>query len=421
MEGIENYNANQYLVVTTLTLIKGLVICNKNPRMDLSIFETLNAGFKLFKQYNILVPKPVIFIQVLSENENELIEFGDLEKFKVSQLPEALKFLFPEFGDFEIKNFYLPSFKNEKGEIKEEILALYYQKVEELINTINSIQNQTNMESRLNYMETVIRALNDHSPEMVYRINFDFFKNASDIIQQRLFSNKLETLLTENSSRELTNLIPYETFCGDPISFKPEFIDRSKHLPYYIDNDDYNNYLDTIECIIIPNDHLRTTYNLVIQRFISRMQSLGNRLVENDTRYFLSYIQNIVSNEIRNIKFKGSTYIPYSLITQVEQEKHRLRTELLRQTEESFTPPDSYLNHNLQTEWDHQIRQLECSWNTQICNAKWIHAITTSGDHKCHSCGFEHSPGVTHKGCDDSRWYWVDVQQITQYVLNVVN
>jgi hypothetical protein len=155
MEGLQNISVNHYLVLTTLTLCKALIVCNRNLRINFTIFQTLECGFQLFTKYDIRLPKPVLYLQIL--HGLSVVEFSGYKPFPVADIPDFLKEQLPAFKDFNLRTFSLPNIVGDP--LKDEN---YRQCVRTWVDTLKLIDNGLLMPPRVEYMEKVVLAVNEN-------------------------------------------------------------------------------------------------------------------------------------------------------------------------------------------------------------------------------------------------------------------
>jgi len=138
----------------------------------------------------------------------------------------------------------------------------------------------------------------------------------------------------------------------------------------------------------------------------------GNEFMKLDEALFSSLVKAEIQKHINQIKFNGSTSLPYQLRSTVDAKRHELKTQLLRNTQNVVKIPSDYLSIELLTKgWETATNTLKQGWEKRIRDAIGARKVTTSGDHKCPKCGNDHSPGVGHKACGKGAlWYWVDAQ-----------
>jgi len=384
------------------------------------MFKTLESGVRIFKQNNIRVPKPIIYIQVPHGMTQFKIRSGTVDK---NGLFVAIKKKYKILQDFEMRIFSLPSFKN-----KNRFDNNYLNAVKGLIEEFKGIKEQVATEDRVKYAYGVAAALNSGSPSIVHDMNTKFFKNEIKLRGDNIKANAINILRKKAGikGKEITHKnMSFAAFCrlvcpNGKYHYGKEIKQQALQLAYYDEN---NNQIVQIvrtfeqkNFFIDPMKQCQDIYDNAMVELQSKLVAKGDQYMKLHSNTFRSFVNLEVQNAKNKIKFNGSTYMPYQLRQSVQRRKHELNTELIAKTQNAVKIPNDHLSDDiLENAWNVAINTLKKEWEAMKSKALVDkRKVITSGNHKCPSCGNDHSPGLGHKKCGEGAlWYWVDGQTKT--------
>eukprot|EP00484_Ammonia_sp_Unknown_P023785 CAMPEP_0197032984 /NCGR_PEP_ID=MMETSP1384-20130603/11512_1 /TAXON_ID=29189 /ORGANISM="Ammonia sp." /LENGTH=579 /DNA_ID=CAMNT_0042462723 /DNA_START=71 /DNA_END=1810 /DNA_ORIENTATION=- len=421
LEGIDDEDVIHYLVVVAMTLSKAILLCANytvNPRFQFSMFKTVESGVRIFKENNIRVPKPIIYIQVPFGMTTFQIRAG---KVDADGLFAEIKRRYKILADFEMRLFSLPSFEGSNRFDRK-----YMQSVQSLIREFEAIEEpkSAKVEDRVKYARIVASALNKNSPQMIHDLNLKFLLNQISLItgvhesMARLkLRHKAEGVLP------LPTKISFHQFCSlvcpsGKYGYADDIKLVAKALAYY--DAESNKHQQAIQEIddekycLDPRQNIRDIYEKGVVELEQLLRRKGSQFMEQDTQRFSSFVKAEIERYINKIEFYGSTYLPYQLREAVNQKRHELNTELIKNTQNVVKIPADHLSDEVLTKgWEVATNTLKEDWEKRKRAAIGGRKVTTTGDHKCPnaSCGNDHSPGVGHKACGrGALWYWIDTK-----------
>lgn len=413
LEGIDTDDTIHYLVVVAMALSKAMLFCadytGRNPRFMFSIFKTIECGARIFKEKNIRVPKPIIYIQV---------PFG-MTTFKIGKetvdengLFKSIKKKYKILKDFEMRIFSLPVFAKNRFDRK------YQNAVRRLIDEFKNIKEGVPVEQRVKYAEGVIAALNSNSPSIISDMNLKCFQNELKLRIKGIKDDSIVALRQKAAAQQINKKLSFDAYCK---LFCPQglysFADTAKQLalslayydPKSAKHQKIINDIKGEKYCIDPKVICKDNYENALIRLKANLITKGNNFMKLHSTTFNSFVDLKIAEAKNKIKFKGSTYLPGHLRAAINQKKHELNSELLEKTQNEFTIPDDHLNIDINKKWESEMDTLRAQWEAQISNMKWKRKVTTSGNHKCPNCGNDHTSGVCHKKCGrKALWYWVD-------------
>eukprot|EP01084_Bolivina_argentea_P128398 226968_1 len=276
LEGLEDVDSIHYLVVVAMALSKAILLCAdyRSPRFKFDMFKTINAGINIYKKNKILIPNPIIYVQV-PYNQNQF----KLRKKTVDKngLIDEIKQRFKELKDFEIRVFSLPTFKDENRFDEK-----YTSSVTELINELKKIGEkiQISMKDRVKYAYGVIDALNNNSPSIVVKMNLRFFQNDIMEIKSNTKKNIIKNFrqIATRKSNEINGIISSNEFCklvykNDKYYYCEELIQNIMSSPFYDSNDIKQQEIiksitdDKQKYMLEPKHYLEDIYNAIKSQF----------------------------------------------------------------------------------------------------------------------------------------------------------
>jgi energy-coupling factor transporter ATP-binding protein EcfA2 len=419
LEGIDDEDVIHYLVVVAMSLSKAMLLCANyagSPRFQFSMLKTLECGVRLFKQYNIRVPKPVIYIQVPYGQTEFVIKRKPVDK---NGLISYIKNRYKALAGFDMRIFSLPSFTEHRFE--EEYVAA----VQKLIEELRTINEDVPVEERVKYAYGVAGALNSNSPAIISDMNLRFFNNELQARHELIKKQSIVGLKKLALIQRLKKKISFEEYCLLICPRKYHYYGadiqrQAKALPYYDANDPRHVRIvqqlnDRKQYYVDPGQHCRDDYENALIQLKADLVAKGNQMLRLHANSFKVFVDLKVAEEKGKIKFKGWTHCPYTMLAAIEDKKRQLNTELIQNTQNEVIEieiPEDHLNIDINKKWEVAVHTLQLEWE-QMKSAALVNKrkVMTTGNHVCPSCGKDHVSGVGHKQCGrNALWYWVDGQ-----------
>mmetsp|Transcript_53578 Transcript_53578/g.48190 ORF Transcript_53578/g.48190 Transcript_53578/m.48190 type:complete len:593 (-) Transcript_53578:29-1807(-) len=426
LEGLEDEDIIHYFVVVAMALSKAMLLCanyNGSPRFKFDMFNTLQSGIRVYKQNNIRVPSPIIYVQVpFDADTGKAITKFELRKETVDKngLIRYIKKKFKDLENFEIRVFALPTFNKNRFD------RTYLSAVQSLIDELKSIDKGIVIEERVNYAKGVAAALNNNSPSIIADMNLKFFRTEIKKHTDEIKQSTISKLRDDAKLVKIEKMIQYTEFCklvsrNGKYRYGNILQTQAISLAYYDASDGQHNKIirefdDEKKYYLEVKNHCREIYAAEVSSFKSKMSAKGQELMTLNDTAFKSFLDLEIERAASEIKFNGYTSMPYSLRSSAQEKSRQLKSEVIEKTQNIVTVPSDYLSMDLLTKkWDTKVNDLKSGWEKQKKRALVERRkVITSGNHKCPKCGKDHSPGVCHKSCKKSAggkgtlYYWVD-------------
>jgi hypothetical protein len=399
-QGLDSDEKTHFMSMVAMILSKVIVFCTRQRRISsvLDALKLLNTTMDYIRQYDIVLPPPVIYVP-LPESIREDVELplrvrdplGEPDVYCTrAEVPEAIKFMFPNFRDADIRVYSLPEIS--AAGVTPLQSREYLSAVATLVREWAAVPTSMPVVTRTRYASLVLAALNAGRPEMVFNARRVFFKQAMEAKLLQLKASAQEFVFNDHAAIRMETLVGYASFKKyETYSFAEAFIVQMEANAFY--NPEFRDVI--IEqgvgsdmrlvrlrdlCFVEVGDTLLDLYQREYARCEAQLLHQQAGRAEQHERDFLSFVDETlrvhrgsIVVDVPSSSFEAQLQLPSAVVRVITEREALLREGLRREFAclEGRAIPHGFLsNTEYASRWETIVNEVRvASRNLQAANA----------------------------------------------------